>query len=77
MVQQDLNQSLTSSGCVLVVMEISGALAELHGETLTLMSLGLTGSACMIEMLLIIVMWRWHKMYRTDMIAGFGVFGVF
>lgn len=53
--QQDLNESLISSDCVLVVVEISGILAELYGETLTLMSLGLTGLACMIEMLLIIV----------------------
>lgn len=42
----------------LVVMEVSGALAELYGEVVTMMSLELTGSACMIEMLLIIVMWR-------------------
>lgn len=48
----------SSSGCVLVVMETSGALGELYGEALTLVSLGLTGSACVLEMLLIRVMWR-------------------
>lgn len=74
MMEQDMNQSLTSSGCVLVVMKISGALVELYGKALTLMSLWHTGSGCVIEMLLIIVIWRLHKMYRTDMIAVFGMF---
>lgn len=63
----------SSSGCVLVLMETLGALGELYDEALTLVSLGLTGSACVWEMLLIRVMWRWHKMHRTDMIPGFGV----
>lgn len=70
--QQDMNQSLTSNGCVLVV--IFGALVELYGKALTMMLLWHTGSDRVIEMLLIIVMQRLHKVYRTDMIAGFGVF---
>lgn len=52
----------SSIGCVLVVMEISGALGELYSKTLTLMSFGLSGSACMIEMRLITVIWRRQEM---------------
>lgn len=55
------------------VMEISGTLGEFYGKALTLMSLWHTGSDRVIEMLLITVMWSLHKVYRTDMIAGFGV----